>query len=115
MCYSDLLEKAKLSLKVFEGVGLLPFQIWPCAKQTIDELSKLVTESVEEGLDSNLLRYRIVIDDLGNTTVTGEFTRKGDNLHKGNWHSPAAITMGGHEDCSTSSQGGSSLPTQCHW
>ena len=92
-CYLDLLEKAKPSSKVFEGVGLLPFEIWPCAQQTIDELSELITESVEEGLDSNLRRYRIATDDSGDTTVTCEFTRKGDNLQKENCRSPVTITM----------------------
>ena len=94
-CYLGPLEKANPSSKVFKGVGSLPFEILPCAQQTIDELGELVTESMEEGLDSNLRRYRIAIDDSRNTTVTGEFTRKGDNLHKENCRSPVAITMGG--------------------
>ena len=92
-CYLDLLEKTKPASKVFEGEGLLPFEIWPCAQQTIDELSELVKENVEEGLDSNLRKSQVAIDVSGKTTITSEFTRTGDNLHKEDSRSPVTVTM----------------------
>lgn len=78
-CFLDLLEKTRPCSKVFEGKGLLPFEIWPSAQQTIDDLRELVDEQ-EECLDSNLRRFEMKEDDDGKVYLEGEYTRTNDNL-----------------------------------
>ena len=59
--------------------GLLPFEVWPSAQQTIDDLRELVAEE-EECLDSNLRRFEVKVDDGGKVYLEGEYTRVNGNL-----------------------------------
>ena len=78
-CFLNLLEKTRPCSKVFEGKGLLPFEIWPSAQLTIDDLREIVAEQ-EECLDSNLRRFEMKEDDDCKANLEGEYSRVNDNL-----------------------------------
>ena len=76
-CFLDLLEKTRPCSKIFEGNGLLPFEIWPSAQETIEELRGLLAEN-EESIGS--LAFELKKDDNGKAYLEGEYNRTNDNF-----------------------------------
>ena len=80
--YLDVLDKIRPASKVFEGNGLLAYEIKPTIDLTLVELEDCMNDagSDHEFLDSHLSRFRLKKDDLGINTLSSEFVKEGDVL-----------------------------------
>ena len=84
VCVSlDLLEKVGPSSMVFEGDGLMPFEVKNSLKMTLDELDDVIS-SCEEGeppIDSYLRFFDIETDEeTGKTSISRDYTKAGQEL-----------------------------------
>ena len=78
--YLDILEKMKPASKVFEGEGLLAYDVKPCVDLTIMELEQC-KDSVgtnDEFLDSNLARLEVNDEEPGIQHLFGTFLKAGN-------------------------------------
>ena len=83
--YLDILEKTTPTSLVFEGDGLLPFEVKPTTDLTVSELEDLIkcSGSDEEELsDSHLSRFQFATDDEGVNTLSVSFAKPNNMLRK---------------------------------
>ena len=82
--YLDILDKISPASLVFEGNGLLAYEVDATVKYTKLELENLAenTGTPDEFLDSHLARFPLTTDEEGETRLTVSFTKYGHNLRK---------------------------------
>lgn len=75
--YLDILEKITLTSLIFEGNGLLPFEVEPTIKMTVIELQDVIDSSGtdDELLDSHLSRFQYFTDEDGVTKLASSFAK----------------------------------------
>ena len=82
--YLDVLDKISPASLVFEGNGLLAFEIDSAINLTKLELEDISTSAgtPDELLDSHLARFQFRVDDDGEKTLNSDFTKQNHNLRK---------------------------------
>ena len=80
---------------VFEGEGLLPFDVWPSVCQTMMELedSAKTAGTDTEYLDSYLSKFRIMLNPEGEAFLKPTFIKAGHKLRNNENHEHAEIEL----------------------
>ena len=80
--YLDVLEKIRPASKVFEGNGLLAYEVKPTITLTLMELEDCINSAGTsyEFLDSYLTRFMLKEDDTGTFSLSSDFLKEGDAL-----------------------------------
>ena len=82
--YLDVLEKITPASKVFEGEGLLAYEVMPSVDYTLMELEECKESAGEadEFLDSNLARFKLREDTEGGFSLSAEYLKDGEASKK---------------------------------
>jgi hypothetical protein len=89
--YLDLLEKTVPASKVFEGEGLLPFEVKSSIQTTLADLNDFLDDDYDD-IDSHLQRFSVTENDEGKTVIS-EYNSPLDKNRKLENRKPIKITL----------------------